>query len=159
MGIDGDLYNLLLVLHLITVVVGFGSVALNGVYGALAKRNPGPEGAAIGEANVHVTNKWAEWFIYAVPVFGILLVLASDDVWKFDQLWITLSFVLYIVGLGVSHGVMRPAAKRMNALAREQRPDPAAMQALEKRLGAGGGFLNLLVVVFIVLMVFKPGGP
>ena len=159
MGVDGDLYNVLLLLHLVTVVVGFGGVALNGVYGVLAKRSPGPEGAAIGEANTHVTRKWAESFIYAVPVFGILLVLASDDVWGFDQLWISLSFVLYIVGLGLSHGVMRPAAKRMNALAREQRPDPAAMAALEKRLGAVGGVLNLLVVVLIALMIWKPGFP
>ena len=159
MGVDGDLYNVLLLLHIVTVVVGFGSVALNGVYGALAKRSPGPEGAAIGEANTHVSLKWAEWFIYAVPVFGILLVLASEDVWGFDQLWITLSFVLYIVGLGVSHGVMRPAAKRMNALARQQRPDTAAMEATEKRLAAGGTFLNLLIVVLIALMIWKPGFP
>jgi uncharacterized membrane protein len=157
MGIDGDLYNLLLLLHIVTVVVGFGAVALNGVYGALAKRSPGAEGAAIGEANTHVSNAWAEKFIYAVPVFGILLVATSDDAWGFDQTWITLSFVLYIVGIGVAHGVMRPAAKRMNELARDAQPDRAAMDATEKRLAAGGTFLNLLLVVLIALMIWKPG--
>jgi hypothetical protein len=31
------------------------------------------------------------------------------------------------------------------------------MEALEKKLGMGGAFLSLMVVVFIYLMVFKPG--
>jgi hypothetical protein len=33
------------------------------------------------------------------------------------------------------------------------------MEALGKRVGAAGATLNVLTVVIIVLMVWKPGGP
>src|SRR5829696_2609782 len=90
-GLNSGIYKFLLVLHLIAVVVGFGSVMLNGVYAARAKRAGGREGVAIAEANTFVSDKVAELFIYAVPILGILLIVTSDEVWKFDQKWISFS--------------------------------------------------------------------
>lgn len=164
-------YDVVLVLHILTVIVGFGTVALNGVRGAHAKARPGPGGLAIGESSFKVS-MIAEKFIYAVPLFGIGLVFMSDDAWTFEQTWIWLSILLYVIGLGVSHGVLMPAEKKMLALAGELAaagPPPAGaaaggpppqvieMEGIEKKLAAAGTFLNLLVVVVVVLMVFKPG--
>ena len=176
-AIDGDAYKIVLTLHILTVVVGIGAVMLNGLYGAQAKARKGPEGLAIAQANFHVS-KVAEKVIYLIPLFGIGLVFMSDDVYKFDQTWIWLSIVLYIVALGISHGVVIPTAKRMQVLMGELNamgpppgaaaggPPPGAggpppqvveMEALGKKIGAGGMALNLLTVVLIALMVFKPG--
>ncbi len=76
-GLNSGIYKFLFVLHLLTVVVGFGSVMLNGIYAARAKNVGGREGVAISEANTFVSDKVAELFIYAVPIFGILLVLVQ----------------------------------------------------------------------------------
>lgn len=165
-------YDVVLVLHILAVVVGFGTVMLNGIRGAEAKKRPGPGGLAIGESG-HRLNTVAEYFIYAVPVFGIGLVLMSDGNWEFSQTWVWLSLVLYIIGIAVSHAVLIPAEKRMNALAAElvaAGPQPAGataggpppqvleMEGLEKKkLAPAGAFLNLLVVIVVFLMVFKPG--
>jgi uncharacterized membrane protein len=160
-------YDLLLLLHILGSIVGFGGVTLNGLYGAQARKRPGPGGLAIGEANLAVTDV-AEYVIYTVPVTGIALVLVNDG-WDFDQTWIWLSIVLYAVALGISHGSQLPASRRMNALARElvasgppaegAGPPPQAieMQALGKRLGIGGAVLNLFLVAILVLMIWKPG--
>lgn len=162
-------YDLLLLLHLVGVIVGFGTVVLNGVYGAESEKRKGPGGLAIGEANYRVS-AIAELFIYTVPVTGIVLVLMSDA-WDFDQTWVWLSLLLYVIGIGVSHGSQIPAAKRMNVLAAElvagpppgaappagPPPQVAEMERLGKRLAAGGGFLNLLLAALLVLMIFKPG--
>lgn len=167
MGVDSTLYDLVFVLHLVAVVVGFGTVFLNGAYGAQARQRPGAGALAIGEANFAVS-KMAELAIYAVPVSGILLVVLSGDVWQFSQAWISLSFLLYFLGLGLTHGLVIPSARRMNALAAElaagapaagggRPPQVAEMEALEKRLALGGTILNLIVVVVIAVMVFKPG--
>ena len=171
MGVDSTAYDIVKVLHLITVIVGFGTVALNGIRGAQAKQRPGPGGLAIGESG-HVVNDVAEKFIYAVPVLGLGLVFMSDDAWSFGQLWVWLSLVLYVVGIAVSHSVLIPSEKRMNVLAAElvaAGPPPAGapaggpppqvveMEGLEKKLAAAGTFLNVLVVVVVALMVFKPG--
>ena len=167
-GLNSGIYKFLLVLHLITVVVGFGAVMLNGVYAARAKKAGGREGVAIAEANTFVSDRVAELFIYAVPIFGILLILVSDDVWEFDQKWISFSFLLYIIGLGLSHGVLRPTVKRLNVLTAQLAaagpmpsaggppPEVAEVEALGKRAGLVGAALNLIVVVVIALMVWKP---
>jgi uncharacterized membrane protein len=166
------LYDLLLFLHIFAAIVGFGTVFFNGLYGAQAKQRPGPGGVAIGEANFAVTMV-AEWFIYSVPITGILLVLAQGnlEIWKFSQLWVWLSIVLYVVALGISHGNQIPSSKRMNALSKELAaagpppegaqggppPQVVEMEALGKRLETGGMALTLLLVVILGLMVWKPG--
>ncbi|MBW3555460.1 MAG: DUF2269 domain-containing protein [Actinobacteria bacterium] len=158
MGVNSTLYNLVFVLHLVAVVVGFGSMFMNGAYGAQARRRRGPGGQAIGEATLAVT-KMAQYAVYSVPVFGILLIVLSDGVWEFSHMWISLSFLLYFVAVGLVHGLVFPAAKRMNDLvgASGGTGEVAQMEALEKRVALGGMIVNLLVVVTIALMVFKPG--
>ena len=168
---EGGVYDLLLFLHLLAVVVGFGSVMLNGLYAARAKRAGGREGVAIAEANTWISEKVAQPFIYAVFVLGILLVLVGDEVWEWDQAWINLSMLLYIVGIGLSHGLLRPAVRRMNVLTAQLAaagptpgtngppPEVAEVQALENRIGAVGAALDVIVVVVLALMVWKPGGP
>ena len=118
MGITSTAYKIVLLLHILCAIVGFGTVFLNGLYGAEAKRRPGRGGLAIQEANLFVS-KIAEYFIYAVFILGIGLVSMSDDASKFSQTWIWLAMLLYIVGIGVSHGVLFPNAKKMRDLAAE----------------------------------------
>ena len=42
-GISGY-YNVLLVLHILSAIIGLGSVMLNGLYLSQAQRRPGPAG-------------------------------------------------------------------------------------------------------------------
>jgi uncharacterized membrane protein len=169
MGLNSGLYKILLLLHILSVVVGLGAVTLNGLYGNQAKLRRGAEGLAIAEATDFVT-RVATYVIYLIPVFGILLVMASDKAWKFSQTWIGLSFVLYIAALGISHGVMRPTYRRMLELMRELAagPPPAGatggpppqvieLEAKGRRMAMGGGALNVLLVLLIALMIWKPG--
>lgn len=169
MGIGSAAYNIVFVLHLMAVIVGFGGVVLNGVYGAQAKKRPGVGGLAIGEANVAVS-KLAEKVILAVPVFGILLVVLSDGAWEFTQPWVVISMMLFVVSMAYALLVQVHNAERMNALAAElvaagpppagasgPPPQVAKMEALEKKLAAGGAGLSLALVVMVALMVFKPG--
>ena len=161
-------YRVVLLLHILTAIIGFGAVFLNALYGRAAERRKGAEGLAIAEANYDVSQV-AEYFIYAVPVFGILLVLMSDDVIEFSEAWISASFVLYILGLGLSHGVLRPNVKKMQALMREMVTGTAAgssagrppqVDEMEQRariVGITGAALNLLVVILLYLMIWKPG--
>ena len=167
-GINSGIYKFLLVLHLVAVVVGFGGVVLNALYGARAKKAGGREGLAVAEANFWVTERAAEPAIYAVFILGILLVLASDEAWDFGDTWISFSMLLYIVGIALSHAVMRPAVKRMNVLQAELAsaapapgaggppPQVAELESLGQRVGVVGAVLNVLLVIIIALMVWKP---
>jgi uncharacterized membrane protein len=162
-----DAYNIVKVLHILCAIVGFGAVTLNGLYGAQAKARGGAEGAAIGQA-VYRVSTVGEYFIYAVFVLGLALVAMGNNLFDFGQTWVWLSTALYITGLGLSHGLLRPRVRRMNALLVELAgspgsggtvPQAAELDALTKQVAATEMVLNLLLVVILVFMVFKPGGP
>ena len=168
MGIDSTGYKIVLLLHILCAIIGFGTVILNGLYGREAKRRPGPGGLAITEANLTVSGI-AEYFIYAVFLLGLALVLMSDGAWAFRQTWIWLAMALYVVGIGISHGIVFPSARRMRDLAAELTaggppagavgppPQVAEMERVGKTLGASSSFLHLLLVALLVLMIWKPG--
>jgi uncharacterized membrane protein len=157
------------VLHLVAVIIGFGGVFLAGMLGVEAKKRGGTDALAISRSTLAVTERVALMAIYAVPILGILLILTSDDAWKFSQAWISVSFLLYIVALGISHGVHQPNIKRMNVLMGEltsgaaaggtggRPPQVAELEERGKKAALFGGVLNLMWVVIVFLMVYKPG--
>jgi len=164
-GTDSGAYKFILVLHVVAVVVGFGGVFLAGVFGAKAKARGGAGGQAVAEIAFDVTEHVSQWFIYAVPVFGIALILMSKDAWKFSQMWVGISFLLYIVFLGLMHGLQIPTLRRMNELGAQMTggggagipPQATELDALANKAAAVGGALNLIWVAAVFLMVFKPG--
>jgi uncharacterized membrane protein len=176
MGIRSGSYNLFLLLHLIGVIGGFGPTLVAPFFGAQAKARPGREGLAISEATFEVIRKYAEWMIYSVPITGIVMVLLSDDGWQFSDAWISLSFLLYIAALGIVHAVQYPNLRRMNALMADLAagapapgaaagpgapggppPQVAELEMRGQRVAAVGGVLNLILLLILILMVWKPG--
>jgi hypothetical protein len=74
--------------------------------------------------------------------------------------------------LGVSRGVLLPAVKRMGVLMRELAdagppaagaapsgppPQAAELGVLGQRVGVTGAFLDIMVIVILALMIWKPG--
>ena len=155
------MYELWVFLHLVAVVVGIGGVFLNGVYANQSMKRQGAEGVAISEANFEVSAV-AEKFIYAIPVFGILAVLANDGI-DFDQTWIWLSLLLYVVAIGISHSIVIPGHRRLNVLGRQLATGQGGaaegqeLAAIGKKLAPAGAALDILALVIVALMVWKPG--
>jgi uncharacterized membrane protein len=161
--VNSGVYKLVLVLHLLAVIVGFGPAIMSIFWGLKARERRGPEGAAIAQATFEVVGTYAEWAIYAVVILGIILVTLSGDVFKFSQAWVSLSFLLYIVYLGLYHGMQRPNLRRINELMATAGGVGVAGSAgteLEERgqrAALIGGVLDVLVVIVVFLMVYKPG--
>lgn len=153
---DGT-YDFVLFLHLVAVVIGFGGVLLNGLYGAEAKKRPGPGGLAIAEANFFVSTKVAEIAIYLVPLFGFALVGLSDSAWSLSDTWIAGSIVLYVVGLLIARLVLVPTQRSMIDMMKAGPPDMAAMEAASKKMAAAGGANHLVFALIMILMIWKPG--
>lgn len=172
LGSNDTVYGIVLLLHILAAIVGFGGVQLNDLYAQQAQQRPGREGVAINQA-VWAVSKVAEIFIYLVFVFGVLLVLMSEnDLISFSDIWIWLSILLYLIGIGLSHAILFPSVRKANALADElsrtegpppgvQGPPPqvAQLEALGKKIGMTDMVLKLLLVAVLFLMIFKPGFP
>jgi hypothetical protein len=165
---NSGLYKLCLVLHILCAIVGFGAVFLNGLYAAQMRKHPGPGAIAIHEANYRVS-EIGQYFIYGVFLFGFALIGLSDDLWKFSQTWVWLAIVLFVIGLGLSHGVLWPSVRRLGVLMKEMAggppPSPESgpppqlgeMMSLGQRVALTGIALNLVMVAILFDMVWKPG--
>ena len=101
----------MLVLHILCAIVGFGAVFLNGDLRPADARSGcsrAREALGIFEAN-YLVSKIGEYFIYAVFVFGFVARAArATGRGSSRQTWVWLSMVLYVVALGLSHGVLFP---------------------------------------------------
>jgi uncharacterized membrane protein len=170
-GITGTFYKILLWLHVACVITGFGAVAWNSFYMAQARRRGGQAEAAVLDANAEVT-RIAEILIYAVFILGILLVATSKThgvmVWKFSQGWLSAAMALYIVDIGLYHGLIRRSQKEYRQLAGQLggaaapagggRPAQVSqLEQLQQRINVGWAGFNLVVLIILYLMVAKPG--
>ena len=168
---DDFVYQFVYLVHIVGIVVGFGPTFVYPMYGSEAKRLQGAAGLAISESSLKIGSR-LQWAIYSVPLTGVLLVVLSDDVYAFDQSWISIAFALYIVALVISLGFHQPNLRRMASLQRELLAGsgapgggegggpPPQVAELENRGGkaaAYGGILHLLLAAILIDMVWKPG--
>lgn len=155
-------FQLLLTLHLLCVIGGFGYLAYSGVTLVVGRRR----GAAIGTLEVTLqVGVLAELLIYGAVVFGIAAV-GSSGRWTFQQTWVWSALILYVVAIGILHGLIKRSQREYASLARQlsevgpvrQRPPEIdRIESLEQRIAVGWGVFNLLVVAVVCLMVWKPG--
>lgn len=162
MGIDSTLYNIILLLHVLTAIVGFGGLIAHGAYNAKAFRATAGEALVLLRNTAAVTNI-AHYAIYAMFVFGIVLISVSNGQISFGAPWVSASFLLVFVVIGLAHGLVRPAVRGLTARA-EALPsgttlesDPEA-KALAGKLAIGEGVTQVLLAVALYLMVWQPGG-
>lgn len=168
--VGSTLYDIVLVLHLLCVIVGFGS---NFVWPMLAGRSRNLEPATsvvINSEAFEVRKILTTPFIWAAGLFGILLIELSDGVYKHSQTWISIAYALFIVAACLVQFVHNPNLRAMNELGRqlvegEATPPPeggpppqvSELEARGKRAAMVGGIVHLLFFLLLLDMVFKPG--
>lgn len=162
-------FKVLVLLHILCVVGGFGSLAYNGLYVSLAQRRAGGGTSAVLDVNKMVSGM-AELLVYAALLFGIGAVAASRSHITFGDAWVSAALAVFLVDVGILHGWIRPHQRRYaDVVARLEKPlaegekpedrvgDVGVLKSLEKRVGVGWGVFNVLVIGALYLMVFHPG--
>ena len=164
MGLTGGFYRLMLLLHIACAMLGFGTVAFNGLYRLRARHLGGAEEAAVLEANSDVT-RLAEILIYATFVFGVLVVLTSRSQWTFGQSWLSAAMLLYLVDIAVLHGLIRRHERQYAGLLAGVDGDgpggPSAhgaeLEQLEQRIRLDWTVFDVIFLLVLFMMVFTPG--
>ncbi len=155
------MYNIFLFFHILCAIIGFGTMALSGINFSTATRMKGEGGLAIFES-AKKTQNIAIGFVYAMFVFGVLIVLVAEDADMFTQTWLSISTGLFIVAVLIGEIGLRPTSHKLNLVFRqsvETASDSAIAQIdeLATRTGILNGINNLIFVVILALMIFKPG--
>jgi hypothetical protein len=168
------MFRILYLLHLATVVIGFGS---SFVYPMLAvrARKLGPEAAresyAINHAAFEVSKMITTPVIYASGVLGVLLaLLGKDEGIEFSQLWISIAFVLFLAAALIAGLLHVPNLKAMdrveeqlvsgNVKAPASGGPPKQVAELAergKKAASFGGLLHLFWLLLMIDMIWQPG--
>lgn len=169
MGMDSTAFKVVLLLHLLTVVVGFGSSMVYPALASRARKLEPKEAYAINHAALGLGLKLTSIPIYAAIVFGIALVILSDQNFKFSQTWISIAFLLVIIAVLLANFLQYPNLKAMDALQAKlaagditpgQDGKPKEVTELEERGSKAamyGGVLHLMFLLLMIDMVWKPG--
>ncbi len=151
-------FDVVLLLHVVCVVVGVGSVVVSGVQARrLGRVGAGPVPADLRGYFAPGPN-WAGRVLYGVPVFGFVLLGMSDGFFELADGWILYGFVLWILAIAVAEGVLWPTERRIRtAIAAGPDTELATAVGAECRqlvwLSAG---LVVVLVLATVLMVAQP---
>jgi uncharacterized membrane protein len=152
------MYELWLFLHVLGAIVAFGFGFYAPVFGAAAAREP-QHGNWYMRASKRVSDMILIPVAISMLITGTLLVVETGGFRRFEEPWLTISFVLYLVALLIVFLGQRPGLKQLIALtsAPPGLGGPASeVPALLARLRLFGFVLLGLVIAIVALMVWKP---
>jgi len=109
---DAGLYDLLVALHVVCAVVGFGAVAISGSYGAAARHLDRP-GAAEETQRYFRSRGWAELLIAAVPFLGMGALAAEPAKGELGDVWVLAGLGLWVMAATLLFAVVRPSERRI----------------------------------------------
>jgi uncharacterized membrane protein len=146
-AIGDGLYKALFLGHVVSFLVAFAPAVIHPILAAQAKADG--EAVLVPVARHLADNGRRVHFPALVLVggFGLAMVLASDDVWAFDQAWISLSFLVWLAICGIVSAVVLPNERRF----------ADGDLAAEAKVAMGGQIATVLLLVMLYLMIWKPG--
>jgi uncharacterized membrane protein len=145
--VGSGVYQLLLILHLVSVVVAFSPAIVHAVTGTrLLKQD---EGGGRSFFRVAAANERMVYLpaLTVVGLLGFALVGMSDGAIKFGDPWVSASALLWLIIAGVVSAVIMPAERLLGE----------GDRSVESKVALGGAIVSVLFVIVVFLMVVKPG--
>lgn len=147
--------------HLFGVFLLVGAAGFSTAAGIAAGRTESP-GVVVTLLGMQI---WTERIVTSVGaiivvLFGVLLVGEGD--FSMGDPWISAAFALLIVVLGIDHGVLVRQARKARDMAAAIPAGQPVTADLKAKLNdpvtvAAGAILDLSFLVFLYLMIGKPG--
>ena len=155
----GVLYSVVLLLHVLCAVVGFGATVTTGVQAARLGRR-----AAVSSGvrrYFRAGTNWPARTLYGVPVFGYLLVATSSGAFSAGDGFVLVGLTLWAAAAVVAELSLWPGERRIQRLLAQQAGDGPGTSggALEqecRRVATAAGALAAVFVAAVVVMVARP---
>ena len=156
---NGVLLAIVLTIHGVGAVFGFGPSVAFAILGPMAGRAGPNGGVAIMETIVAIEKKMIFPVAVAVqPLSGLALIfLAGYNDKFFSHYWLWIAILVYAFTFYLATFVQIPLIEKMIHLAKAGPPTPEFL-AMAKKTQRFGPILTLDLMVIVVLMVSKPGG-
>ncbi len=144
--VGSGVYNLLLILHILTVIVAFAPAVVHPLVGRrLLAEDEGSmrrfsNATSINTRTVHLPA------LAAVGLLGFALVGVSGEFYKFTDPWVAISALLWLVIAGVIGAVVLPGERGL----------ATGEAGAASKVQTGGGIATVLFLIVLCLMVVKP---
>jgi hypothetical protein len=158
----GPGYDLLVGLHALSAVVGFGAVGVSGTYAARARSVAVPRSDDGLRRYFRPGTNWAERSLLLTPVLGALVLWAGDST-AVSQPWPWVGLGSWVLAVGIATGLCWPAERRIQvffagACGNGEQPEPAPVE-FRKACAAlqwGASAVSLCFGVAVVAMIWQP---
>ncbi|MGO9027674.1 MAG: DUF2269 family protein [Acidimicrobiales bacterium] len=150
----GAAYDLVLLAHVLSALVGFGAVAVAGVF-ALVLARRGPATVSVRRYYRPGVN-WAGRVLFVVPVLGTALVVMSRGGWSFSDSWVAVGLVLWAAAAMAGEMALWPTERGLQQLVASGTFDPSEHRRLCLQVVGVATVLTAVFVVATVVMVSKP---
>lgn len=107
-------YDIVLLAHVLAVVGSLVAVAMAGG-SAVALSDSGPIRPSLVRYYRPGVN-WAGRLLFAVPVFGFVLITLSDGQWSVSDLWIVIGLWLWLAAAILAEALLWPTERRLQDL-------------------------------------------
>ncbi len=149
------MYRFLVLLHIVCAAVWVGGAVAVQILAIRVERSDDPTDLPRLARHVEALGNVA--FIPAASVLLLTGVVMTAQAWAFDQAWILVAILLWLVSAVAGAVYLAPRAKRVVALFEAEGPTSGAARRLISRLFVVSRVELLSFAVIIVLMVYKPG--
>jgi uncharacterized BrkB/YihY/UPF0761 family membrane protein len=155
------MYDLWLFLHVLGAIAAFGYGFASPIIGSMASREPQHANWSL-RASQRVTDLLVLPVAVSLFVTGTLLVVETGGFKRFQEAWLAIAFVIYVLAILAILFVQRPATSRVIALTSDTVGAQAAgaaeaeVERLLRRTRMTGMALGVAVVVIVALMVYRP---
>jgi len=162
----GAAFDIVLLLHVASVVVGLGAIVVSGIQAGrlLAAAGDGAPGSPVGDVPPTLRAyfapgvNWVGRVLYAVPVLGFALLALSGGAFGLDDTWVQLGLGLWAVATVSAEGLLWPAERRVQSLLGAAGGDigsPELRRACRVTCLSAAGLVAVLLAA-VVLMVSQP---
>jgi len=152
-------YSLIVIVHVLFAVIGFGALGMTGAYARLVSVSADPFHSSGVQRYFRPGKNFAARAIYLVPVFGGIALGFSHDM---HRLFPYLGIGLWLVATGVAAVALWPAeAEIQQIMSAEQTTvgassDREALRVVARRCERAAMVTSLCFVVAIVVMIAQP---
>jgi len=112
--VTGPGYDVLVGAHVLSAVIGFGSVGVSGAYAARARSSPSPREDVTVLRYFHPGKNWAERALLVTPVLGAVLLFAGDR-GAVSEAWPWIGLGAWAVAAALVSAWCWPAERRVQA--------------------------------------------
>lgn len=143
-----DLYNAVLLIHILAFLVTFAPAAVNPLLDRHFEKNGGdPVLRTWAGYATFYTSKISLSGLGVLLLTGVAMIVMSDSVIEFSQIWVSLAFVVWLAIGGVVSAMILKGERMVSE------GDMKGRELASK----GGAIGTVLMLIMLYLMVFKPG--